>query len=148
MREMKNGTLQQPCRRYVMLMTKHQQILLANQYMRCQRILIPISPMHLIHKAENQLNHAIPTKGVNVSEQPTVDILMALQIRMAQIMSNGQISLNPDHVTRSLSQLQKMIVKQILIMRMYLVGLMPSVLLRVDALTPTHTVSQRLREDS
>ena len=54
----------------------------------------------------------------------------------------------PDHVTISLSQLQKMIVKQVLIIRMNLVGLMPSVILRVDALTPTHTVSQRLREDS
>ena len=132
MREMKNRTLQQLWKKYVMLMTEHQQILLANQYMRCQRFLIPISQIHLIHKAKSQLNHAIPIKGVNASEETTVDILMALQIKMAQIMNNGQISLNPDHVTISLSQLQKMIVKQILIIRMNLVGLMPSVLLRVD----------------
>ena len=85
---------------------------------------------------------------MNVSEGTTVAILMTLQIKMAQIMNNGQISLNPDHVTISLSQLQKMIVKQVLIIRMNLVGLMPSVILRVDALIPTHTVSQSLKEDS
>ena len=139
MREMKNGTLQQPCRRYVMLMTEHQQILLANQYVRCQRILIPISPIHLINNTKSQLNHAIPIKGVNVSEETTVAILMALQIKMAQTMNNCPINLNPDHVTISLSHLHKMIVKLILIIRMNLVGLMPSVILRADALTPTHT---------
>ena len=116
--------------------------------MRCQRILIPISPIHLINKAKSQLNHAIPIKGVNVSEETIVAILMALQIKMAQTMNNCPINLNPDHVTISLSHLQKMIVKLILIIRMNLVGLMPSVILRADALTPTHTVSQRLREDS
>ena len=125
MQEMKNGTLQQPCRRYVMLMIEHQQILLANQYMRCQRILIPISQIQLIISAKSHLNHAIPIKGVNVSEETTVDILMELRIKMALIMNNGQVSLNPDKVTISLSQLQKMIVKQIMIIKMNLVGLMP-----------------------
>ena len=148
MREMKNGTLQQLCERYVMLMTEHQQILLANQYMRCQRILVRISQTHLIITAKSHLNHAIPIKEANVSEGTTVAILMTLEIKMAQTMNNGQINLNLDHVTISLSQLQRMIVRQILIIRMNLVGLMPSVILRADALTPTHTVSQRLREDS
>ena len=129
-----------------MLMIEHLHILLANQFMRCRRILVPISQIHIISTAKSHLNHAIPIKKVNVSEEPTVDILMTLQIKM--IMNNGQISLNPDHVTISLSQLQEMIVKRVLIIRMNLVGLMSSVLLRVNALTPTHTASQRLREDS
>ena len=148
MREMKNRTLQQLWKKYVMLMTEHQQILLANQYMRCQRILVPISQIHLIITAKRRLNHAIPIKEVNVSEGITVAILMTLQIKMAQTMNNGQINLNLDHVIISLSQLRRMIVKQILIIKMNLVGLTPSIIVRADALTPTHTVSQRLREDS
>ena len=66
---------------------------------------------------------------------------MTLQFRM--ITNNGH-----DHVTTSLGQLREMIVKRVLTIKMDLVGLMPSVLVRVDAETPTRTASQKLKEDS
>ena len=141
MREMKNGTLQQPYRKYVMLTTEHLHIVLVNQSIHSQRILVRISQIIIISTARSHLSHAIPTKKVNVSEEPTVATLMTLQFKM--ITNNGN-----DHVTTSPSQLQEMIVKRVLSIKMNLVGLMPSVLLRVDALTPTHTASQKLREDS
>ena len=58
------------------------------------------------------------------------------------------IAFQNDNVTTSPRQSLEMIVKTVLITKMSLVGLMPSVLLRVDAQTPTRTAFQRLREDS
>ena len=94
MQEMRTGISRQLCRKYVMRMIEHLHILLANQFMHCQRILAPISQIHIISTAKSHLNHAISIKKVSVSEESTVDILMTLHIKM--IMNNDQISLNPD----------------------------------------------------
>ena len=141
MQEMRNGILLQHYRKFLMLMTEHQLRVLVNQFMRCRRILFRISQIILISIARSHLSHAIHTRKVNVSEGTTVAILMTLQLTM--ITNNGH-----DHITTSLSQLREMIVNKVLTIKVNLVGLMPSVLLPVDAQTTTHMASQKLKEDN
>ena len=146
MRAMKTGTLQQLCKRYVMLTTEHLHRVLANQHIHCQRILVRISQIIINSTAKSHLSHAILTRKVNVSEGTTVDILMTLQLTMR--MTNDLTSLKLDNVTTSPSQSRGMIVNRVLTIKVSLVGLMPSVLLPVDAQTTTHMVSRKLKEDN
>ena len=136
----------QPYRKYVMLTTEHLHRVLVNQSIHCQRILVQISQTIINSTAKSHLSHAILTRKANVSEGTTVDILMTLQLTM--IMTNDLTSLKLDNVTTSPSQSREMIVNRVLTIKVSLVGLMPSVLLPVDAQTTTHMVSQKLKEDN
>ena len=113
-----------------MLMIELQHKLLANQSMLCRRTLLRITQTIQISTTRDRLSHAILIRKVNASEETTVATLTTFHFKM--IMNNDH-----DHVTTSLSQLREMIVNRLLITKMSLVGLMPSVLLRVDPQTTT-----------